>query len=191
MLSVVPPVFDTALLCLVALCRFHQIPVEPAQIAREYGGSGEPLSSTDLQRAAKALGLKCRHVLPSQKSQLPDAAILPALFRTHTGDWLIIARRDTENSKLLIHDLRQPQPQVVTETEFSELWNGELLLMRKNRGQTMISTGNRALTPDFLSFDIRWFIPALVKYKKLFGEVLLASFFCNCLLWPPRCFFRW
>ena len=26
-------------------------------------------------------------------------------------------------------------------------------------------------------FDITWFIPAIYKYRKLFGEVLLASLF--------------
>jgi hypothetical protein len=48
---------DTGLLCLAAICRFHQLPVEPAQLAREYGASFDAVT---LQRAAKALGLRCK-----------------------------------------------------------------------------------------------------------------------------------
>lgn len=48
---------DTGLLCLAAICRFHQLPVEPAQLAREYGAAFDTVT---LQRAAKALGLRCK-----------------------------------------------------------------------------------------------------------------------------------
>lgn len=50
---------------------------------------------------------------------------------------------------------------------FEEAWSGELILFTKRA----------YLRPQDLSFDFTWFIPAIVKYRRLLGEVLLASFF--------------
>ena len=177
------PVADTGLLCLVALCRFHQIAVEPAQLAREFAAPGERFTVIDLQRAAKHIGLKCRPVHGS--ASLPDQAILPVMFRTQTGEWCILARRDESNGKLLIHDLRQPQPQVIAEDAFRAQWNGEVLLFTKQRG-----LGESLQHGLQKQFNIRWFIPALLKYKTVFGEVLLASFFLQLFALATPLFFQ-
>ncbi len=39
-------------------------------------------------------------------------------------------------------------------------------------------------------FDISWFIPSLVKYRKLFGEVLIASFFLQLFALVTPLFFQ-
>lgn len=46
-------------------------------------------------------------------------------------------------------------------------WNGRLLLL----------TSREFITGKNRKFDISWFIPALVKYRHIFGEVIMASFF--------------
>jgi subfamily B ATP-binding cassette protein HlyB/CyaB len=169
---------DTGLLCFIALCRFHQIPVEAAQLERQFGGNGEPLSIVDIQRAAKQLDLKCRHLV---NAVLPDTAVFPAMARHISGHWFVIARRDVAENKILIHDLRNAQPQVVTAEDFQQQWNGELLLLTRQRG--LGESLQRA-------FDIRWFIPALLKYKHLFSEVLLASFFLQLFALATPLFFQ-
>ena len=171
---------DTGLLCFIALCRFHQIPIETTQLERQFGCNGEPLSAVDLQRAAKQLGFKCRHLV---KSVLPDAAILPAMARHTSGHWFIIARHDVEENKILIHDLRNSQPQVVTAEALLQQWSGELLLLTRRRGLGVGESLQQA-------FDIRWFIPALFKYKHLFSEVLLASFFLQLFALATPLFFQ-
>lgn len=40
------------------------------------------------------------------------------------------------------------------------------------------------------SFDISWFIPVIIKYKKMFGEVLLASFFVQAFALVTPLFFQ-
>ena len=47
------------------------------------------------------------------------------------------------------------------------MWTGELLLVTTRAG----------MRPEDIGFDITWFIPAVLKYRRLLGEVLLASFF--------------
>ncbi|MBS9440104.1 type I secretion system permease/ATPase, partial [Photorhabdus noenieputensis] len=45
-------------------------------------------------------------------------------------------------------------------------WTGQLVLVRSSNG----------LPGETSRFDFTWFIPAIVKYRKLLGEVLLGSF---------------
>ncbi|TXT37576.1 MAG: ATP-binding cassette subfamily B bacterial HlyB/CyaB, partial [Comamonadaceae bacterium] len=49
---------------------------------------------------------------------------------------------------------------------FASQWTGELILI----------TSRASLAGALAKFDFSWFIPALVKYRKLLGEVLLISF---------------
>lgn len=41
----------------------------------------------------------------------------------------------------------------------------------------MLTTRRAQIAGEDRKFDITWFIPAVVKYRRMFGEVLTASFF--------------
>lgn len=58
---------DSGLWCLVAVAAFHQIPADYQQLRHQFGVGDTPLSDTDLQRAAKALGLRHRFTPPNHK----------------------------------------------------------------------------------------------------------------------------
>lgn len=172
-------VLDTGLLCLTAICRFHQLPVDPRQLAREYS-HGQALSDHSIQRAAKALGFRCHlanvlHVSPAKQHK----AVLPAIAKNKDGSYCILAA--IENGQYLIHDLRQPQPEYVSQEEFAQRCTGECLLFARRR---------KLVDSLQQQFDIRWFIPALLKYKKLFGEVLVASFFLQLFALATPIFFQ-
>lgn len=170
--AIVTTTGDTGVLCLVALCRFHQIAVDAAQLAREFGAA---LDDTGIQRAARALGLRCRHVHTALTDHLP----LPAIAKHQDGSYFVLARQ--QHDKILLHDLRETQPRVISKTEFIDSWSGELLLF----------TRRRQFRDSFQQqFDIRWFIPALHKYRKLFGEVVIASFFLQVFALITPLFFQ-
>ncbi|HQQ73635.1 MAG TPA: type I secretion system permease/ATPase [Pseudomonadales bacterium] len=168
---------DTGTLCLVALCRFHQLPVDAAQLAREFG---DALDDTVIQRAAKSLGLRCRHVM---NGHAIDNTILPAIAKQQDGSYFILAKTDAD--KMLIHDLREAQPRIVSKDEFHALWSGELLLFTRRRN--IADSLQHGLQQQF---DIRWFIPSLFKYKRLFGEVIVASFFLQVFALITPLFFQ-
>ena len=44
---------------------------------------------------------------------------------------------------------------------------------------------------DLARFDFSWFIPAIVKYRKLLGEVLRVSLVLNIFELLTPHFFRW
>ena len=154
---------DTGLVCLLILARFYGVPADGAQLQHLFGQSGKALNETDLLRAAKHLGFKAG-VTDSDWARLA-ATPLPAMARLKDGRYVILAK--AEAVKVLVQDPSQPSPQILQRQAFEEVWSGQLVLLTKRAG----------LRSEDRKFDFTWFIPAIVKYRKHLGEVLLASFF--------------
>ena len=153
---------DTGLACLVMLARFHSTAVEPAQLKHEFGSEGAAFGRTEILLAAKKLELKAK-VVKTTFDRLAHTS-LPAMAQATDGGFFIIARVDA--GKVLIHDPRAERPLIVTREQLEERWAGELILF----------TSRASLTGELAKFDFTWFIPAIVKYRKLLGEILLVSF---------------
>jgi subfamily B ATP-binding cassette protein HlyB/CyaB len=115
---------------------------------------------------------------PRDVSRLPQTP-LPALAIEKDGSFVILARVDEQ--KVLIQDPRAERPQVLSLAEFEARWSGELILF----------TSRASLAGELAKFDFTWFIPAVVKYRKLLGEVLLVSFVLQLFAWSRRCSSRW
>ncbi|MEJ2076194.1 MAG: type I secretion system permease/ATPase, partial [Reinekea sp.] len=115
--------------------------------------------------------------------------ILPAIAKARDGSYFILARlgesTDTSGASTtrtyLIHDLRDAAPRSVSQEEFDALWSGELILVTRRQGL------GESLQQKF---DISWFIPSLVKYRKIFSEVLIASFFLQLFALVTPLFFQ-
>jgi subfamily B ATP-binding cassette protein HlyB/CyaB len=183
-----PP--DSGLLGLVLIARFHQIPVTPEGLAHQFAPAvknlGEParFGDQELLLAAKSLGFRAKAASLSLKNI--DNAILPALCQNTSGEYFILvqsisgadgpsaiakeasADEDSGEVHYLIHNLAPaPGPRKVTAEELTTFWDGRAILLSPRR------------SPFFglhREFNLKWFIPSLIKYRRLFGEVLLASF---------------
>lgn len=153
---------DSGLACLVMLARFHQIATDPDQLAHQFKVGGAPFGMAEILLAAKHLGLRAKTVRTSIGRL--DRTPLPAIAADRAGGYFIIARSDGD--KALIHDPQAERPQVASHDELALRWNGELLLF----------ASRASLTGDLAKFDFTWFVPAIVKYRRLLGEVLLVSF---------------
>ncbi|MCU1720240.1 type I secretion system permease/ATPase [Pseudomonas sp. 5P_5.1_Bac1] len=153
---------DTGLICLVMLARFHNIAVTAEQLAHEFGEDGRCFGKTALLLAARHLSLKARYVSTSvsRLTQTP----LPAIAFGKDGEFFIIAR--LEQGRVLTHNPSTLRQEVISLEAIEQRWTGELILVRTQAS----STGETS------RFDFTWFIPAVVKYRKLLGEVLLVSF---------------
>ena len=158
-----PDASDTGLICLLILARFHDLPVDGSQLRHQFAQSGQVLSDTELLRAAKHLGLKAG-VVKTKWSKLQGTP-LPAMAKRTDGRYLVLAK--VEADKVLVQDPIEARPLVLSHEQFEAMWTGELLLFTK-RAHVRLQD---------LKFDFTWFIPAIVKYRKFFGEVLVASFF--------------
>jgi len=156
------PASDTGLLGLAMLARFHGLAADPAQLAHQFKAPGEAFGTAQILLAAKALGLKAKRV-HTEVARL-DRTPLPALAASHDGRFFILARIDGEQA--LIQEPGASRPQVLSIAELTARWNGELILF----------ASRASLAGELAKFDFSWFIPAVVKYRKLLAEVLAVSF---------------
>lgn len=156
-----PP--DTGLSCLLILARFYDLPADGAQLRHRFARSNQPLSDAELLHAAKHLGLKAG--MTTTRWDRLSGTPLPAMAKRMDGRYVVLAKIDGD--KALIQDPAEARPLVLSREQFESAWAGELLLFTKRAN----------LRLQDLKFDFTWFIPAIVKYRKLLGEVLVASFF--------------
>lgn len=154
---------DSGLTCLLIIARFHDLPADGSQLRHQFAQSGKVFSNVDLLRAAKHLGLKAG-LLKTTWSKLQGTP-LPAMAKQIDGRYIVLAK--VEEEKVLVQDPVEARPLVRSREQFEAAWTGEMLLFTKRA----------RVRPQDLMFDFTWFIPAIVKYRKFFGEVLVASLF--------------
>ena len=167
---------DSGLTCLVMLLRFLGVAAEPAQLRHSLGKGNVSISAEDMLVLAKRVGVKAR-ISPSSRRRLPDAP-LPAIAQAKDGAFFLIAQ--CKEDTVLIQRPDAEQPATLTLDELDALWTGDLVLM----------TTRAKLSGDERKFDVTWFIPALVKYRGLLGEVLIASFFLQIFALVTPLFFQ-
>ena len=158
---------DSGLLSLVMLARFHGIATEPEQLAHEFRVPGKHFDEEALLLASKKLGLQARAVTtrPERLAKTP----LPALAQMKDGRFVIVAKLESAEEgagRVLVQSPEVGRPELLELADFVSAWSGRLILV----------TSRAALAGELRKFDFSWFIPAVVKYRKLLGEVLLISF---------------
>ena len=167
---------DTGLICLALVAQFLRVPADPEQIRHDLGVTGRALSTDDILRAAKRLKLKARKV-KTRYARLERMA-LPAIAIMADGTYRVLA--STAFDKVLVRDPQRPAPQELTRGAFLADWSGEVILLT-----------TRTFSGGFLRrFDFTWFIPEIIRYRKLFGEILIASFFVQLFALVTPIFFQ-
>lgn len=157
---------DSGLACLVMMARLHGVAADADQLAHEFSRAGQPFETTDILIAAKKMGLraKCTTVDIARISTTP----LPAVAMERDADgrmqFFILARM--EAGQALIQSPSIGRPQTVSVEDLKARWTGELILF----------TSRASLAGEMAKFDFTWFIPAVIKYRKLLLEVLAVSF---------------
>ncbi len=178
-----PTASQAALISLCAIAAFHQIAADPATLAHQLGlTASEPVTPRELLLAARHLGLKAK-LSRTSADRLP-ATPLPALalLKSETDAPKIVVLAQCDGQRVLVQDMASQPPRPVIEPldVFTQQWTGELILF----------TSRASLAGQLAKFDFSWFIPSLVKYRKLLGEVLLISFMLQLFALVSPLFFQ-
>ncbi len=155
-----------ALSALVVLAHYHGIAVNPADIRHQFSGSPKgDLGETEWLLAAKKLELKAK-VVRQAIGRLPMTN-LPAMVWCDDGVHFILAKVEGsgDTAKYLIQDLEHNRPMVLNAAEFTQRYSGKLILV----------ASRASVLGSLAKFDFTWFIPAVIKYRRLFFEVLIVS----------------
>src|SRR5262249_24872987 len=156
-----PKVVDPGLRALVMVLRFHGMAANPAQIRHQLGlvTVGVP----EMVRIAKPFGLKAG-VRTTAWSRLAHTS-LPAIVVLRDGGFLILGR--VAEDKTIVKSPTSPRPETMSRSDFEAVWDGRIIMMSRRAGLGELSR----------QFNITWFLGAVHKYRRLLGEVLVASFF--------------
>ncbi len=151
------------------------MPGDVEAIRHEFGEAEKPLGTQDVLRAARKFGLKSRSIKTTWDRLRKTS--LPAIAQTHTGDFIILGQ--IAEDKILIQSPSSNGPQTLSRKEFENIWNEEVILITQRA--PILGKGGK--------FDISWFIPVLLRYKRIFSEVIVASFFLQVFALVSPLFF--
>ncbi len=113
---------------------------------------------------AKKMKIKAELLRLDGSRELSDLAV-PAIVEMKNMTYVVIGRNDGKN--IIVFDPGQGRSKAVLLADFSECLSGHIILLKKPF--SLKELGAR--------FNVRWFWPVLVRYKKNFIEIILASFF--------------
>jgi ATP-binding cassette, subfamily B, bacterial HlyB/CyaB len=152
---------DAALVALVLIARLHHLPADASALHHALAlSTGSPIDKASLLLAARKLGLRARWV-HSAADRVPTAP-LPALAHMRDGSWAVVARADS----------------------------ARVLLQRF--GPQTPSGGTATIEPleSFCQTCFDWFVPAIIRYRKLLSEVLVVSLFLQLFALVSPLFFQ-
>lgn len=165
---------ESGLVALATLLAIHKMAIDPEQLRHEIGHE-RPLSVEDVLRLAKRQsGVRAKAITASfeKLARLP----LPVMAEGSEG-WFVIGR--VSETEALV---QRPGHSVERRSResLSMIWSGQIVLITTR--ESVGGTNGR--------FDFTWFIPQIVRYRRLIGEVLLITLALNILGLAAPLFFQ-
>jgi ATP-binding cassette, subfamily B, bacterial HlyB/CyaB len=166
-----------------SFCALHRIAFDPALFAQRYPA---PVDESSLEKCASELGLSFEHRICSLESAL--AWRLPLAVRVHANPadrsashahnqqdadvnrWALVL--NSTESQVAILERGSATPVSISMVELSGRYAGSSLTMAPRPSETA--------DPDSFQFrsarfGLRWFVPELLKHRRIWRDVLLAS----------------
>ncbi|WP_174976168.1 type I secretion system permease/ATPase [Burkholderia contaminans] len=171
---------DSGLAVVLTMASLHGIASDEAALRHEFGF--DRFDTRTILRAARSLGMTARAV--QQNLERLDRAPLPAVARMKgEGGYFVVAQYQAGDGTRAPRTLVQfpgEAPTVLTRERLLEIWTGELIYF----------TSKSSIAGTLARFDFSWFIPAIVTYRKLLGEVLVISLVLQLIALATPLFFQ-
>ncbi|MGP1354541.1 MAG: type I secretion system permease/ATPase [Parasphingopyxis sp.] len=172
---------DSGLACLILMASLLNVPADPSQLVHERGRGDDRFTVQDILRSAKRLKINAnvKRVALDELIRQP----LPAISQAVDGRFFILGRveeTDAGLSALVQFPGDGSPPEKIDENQLAEIYFGELIFM----------TTRESVAGAIRKFDIAWFIPALVKYRRSLRDVLIASFMIQIVALATPIFFQ-
>ena len=152
---------DAGLAALVVIARFHGIATDASQLKHAAAVKSGAFSETELVLSARSVGLKARAVplVIERVGKTP----FPALAFDRTGRHFIVAGSDGKTALVLEPGMKAPVTRSIED------------VAARSNGRMLLFTSRASIAGELARFDFSWFIPAVVKYRRLLLEVLGVS----------------
>lgn len=159
----------TALYCLefVAARRGVDLSVEQLKHAHAVDGTALPVSA--VLRIAQQAGFRAKAAKIEWRTLLDLGEAFPAMVQLANGNWVVVAgaKGGVDECVSVIDPLaeRRDEPLLINEEQFCANWHGDVLLIKQDQSQ---GTSEK-------KFGFRWFIPELLRERRLFIDVAIVA----------------
>jgi subfamily B ATP-binding cassette protein HlyB/CyaB len=154
---------DTGLVSVALMNGFLGVAIDVGLLRHQLGVGTEPATADDLVRATRLANLRAR-ATRTRLSRLPGTP-LPAIAELSDQRFCILCHVAEETGRVAIQRIGKANVRTLPYAEFAREWTGRLILV----------TRRSAVRGDILRFDLGWFIPPVLHYKRVLGEVLGSS----------------
>jgi len=165
------------LLAMIMAGRYHGMELDPSEF-RLMAGETEP-SAASLSAWARNAGMWSRAVRLRWRHLMSFSNTGPVVLLFTDGTAGLLTGVKLEDKVVFLKDPRGPAAEAavpVDEMQLAEVWAGEAVMLRAERGQT------EADAP----FSFRWLLSLVMKEKKSLRDIGVASFTLSMLtIFPP------
>ncbi|MBF0626855.1 MAG: peptidase domain-containing ABC transporter [Magnetococcales bacterium] len=168
--------FPTGLHCLVAIAGHHAVSTSVERLVHDHALPAVEPDPDTLLRMAEGLGLKTRSGSLGWKNLIRLQDVYPVMLRLKNGKYVVIVgknEREVEAGKgkqevVVVFD-PTTHAQVgflfLDQKTFMDAWSGEVLFFKRIY----------KLTDETQPFSLRWFIPELLRQRRIFFDVAVAA----------------
>ena len=155
--------------CFCVVARHKEVDISPERLTHDYDIRAERLPFRNIKQIIEDqnFAVKLKKTDPASLERLTET--FPAMITYKDGTWHILAQVAIvkEEVQYQIIELKAGRFERVnmTKEELVQNWSGDLLLLKKTY----------ALDDEDQPFGLRWFIPRIIKQKKLFRDIAIAS----------------
>ena len=154
---------QSALTALEVACRLNQVPLDIRGVIKEFALGEEEPSIEELTRITKKSGFRSSiKKVPIEK--LIANYPLPIIVQKKDKTFMSVVKADKQKRELLVFDTTRKEPYILSFDDFNEISSGNSIVLK-----------HRILSPQ-VRFGFGWFYKQMFKYRKIVGEILLASF---------------
>ena len=171
---------NSGLVCLAMLARLHGKTADPTQLKHDLALADEP-GFNELLLACKRIGLRGRVAKLDLKRASQGKLPLPCIVQCARGFKILAAINAEGSPKVLLHDPATGRPEGITLDQF---------LASAPDASILLVTSRSTLAAELVRIDFTWFVPAIVKYRKLLSEALIASLYLQVFALMTPLFFQ-
>jgi ATP-binding cassette subfamily B protein len=161
---------QTALHCLEFVAARHGVDLSVEQLKHAHAVDGTALAAPAVLRMAREAGLRAKTAKIDWQALEDLGEAFPAMVQLANGNWVVVAgvSGEPEDRRISVIDPladRRDEALLVNEEQFCANWGGDVLLIKKGR----------KIAQSDKTFGFRWFVPELLRERRIFIDVAVAA----------------
>ena len=166
---------QTAVRCLATVARHHGVDTSAERLIHDFVLGNEEPQLPFLLRMAREIGMRAKVATLAWDDLFGLGDAFPVLVRLKNGNMMLAVGTGTRGSTrlVLLQDPLAEDAGVLTldEHRFTGAWDGTVVFVKRGL----------AAEAEERPFGLRWFIPEIVRHRRLFRDIAIASLMLSAL----------